>query len=262
MPSTEAIDFSSSEKGTSPSQRRTKPARSVEASERCRTPLRRRFSREDDGRLTRSKLAPPPVGGRGARAGGDSQSGENGLGHAQLAGRPSALATSTMFMTFVLMPLPRPSICGVRAARRGPGGVSTRGSDTQKHASRTTRGLQHAAERGARQHEVYATTTRGGVAAYAQSEAHAVPSPTQERASPQRRPLSTPASPLTRLALQSRHLVPEPREQRRGGSAAGALARGGVATQSADLGGGTPLGGMNRAPRTGRTHPRHCSARC
>jgi hypothetical protein len=33
---------------------------------------------------------------------------------AQLAGRPSALATSTMFITFVLMPLPRPSICGVR----------------------------------------------------------------------------------------------------------------------------------------------------
>ena len=54
---------------------------------------------------------------------------------AQLAGRPSALATSTMFITFVLMPLPRPSICGARADRRGEESSAQASSNTSvRHA--------------------------------------------------------------------------------------------------------------------------------
>jgi hypothetical protein len=38
----------------------------------------------------------------------------DGLADSHSAGRSSALAISTLFTTFVLMPLPRPSICSTQ----------------------------------------------------------------------------------------------------------------------------------------------------
>jgi hypothetical protein len=89
-------------------------------------------------------------------------------GNAQLAGRPSALATSTMFMTLVLIPLPRPSIWCATAAD-GAREVSAQGGSDTRLPLRPSAAAQHAAQQSARQHQVDTTSTRGSVAAHARS---------------------------------------------------------------------------------------------
>ena len=97
------------------------------------TPRRRGLQRK------RPRVQPPALGGVPPPPALHRGTTQKTKGRSQDGGRPSALATSTMLMTLVLMPFPRPSICGGRGGGASCVGPSCRARERERGHGRGLR---------------------------------------------------------------------------------------------------------------------------